>query len=159
MTKSESQKMAGAVHAFRFQEFDVSFVIRHWLFDISHSERSRHGRSFQTIRNGSPFMGFGEGFDDYEFRAGFVALMQLGINGAGEGIGIVWDDGNAAIAGSRRNAGVGDNVDGGWWMVDDARSVMRDLGLKIKIVRPGEDQELGVWGIMFGELAGAFENV
>jgi len=148
--------MAGAIRAFRFQEFDVSFVIRDWLFDISHSERSRHGRSFQTIRNGSPFMGFGEGFDDYEVRAGFVALMQLGINSAGEGIGIVRDDGNAAKSGSRRNAGVGDNVDGGWWMVDD---VMHDLGLKIKVVRPGEDQELGFWRIMFGELAGAFENV
>ena len=58
-------------------------------------------------------MGFRERFDDNQLRAGFVALVQFGINGPGERLRIVRYDGNAAEPRNGGDMGVRDHVDGG----------------------------------------------
>ena len=104
-------------------------------------------------------MGFGQRFDDNQSRPGLIALVQFGINGASECFRIVGDDRDTAEQRNGRDMGVGDDVDGGCWMLGAGGCVMRELGLEIVIVFPGQNEELGSWGVMFWELAGAFEDV
>ena len=82
-----------------------SVVIHH-----SHPGISRGCRSFQTIRDGSPFTAFRGRFDHDQFRSGLVAPVQLCVQRTGESFGIVRDDADTRETGGGWNAGVGEDV-------------------------------------------------
>jgi hypothetical protein len=46
----------------------------------------------EAVGDGAPGFLWGRGFDNDEGRAGFVALMKLGVKGAGVGFGVVGEN-------------------------------------------------------------------
>ena len=67
-------------------------------------------RSFQTVGNRAPFIGFGQSFDHNEFSPRFIAAVQLGINRPGKRLGIVRNDTHAAKSFAGGYLGVSNNV-------------------------------------------------
>ena len=58
-------------------------------------------------------MGLGEGFDDDKTSAVLIALMKFGVEGAGEGFGVMGNDTDAAEGLGGWDVGVRDDVAGG----------------------------------------------
>src|SRR5436190_14082050 len=66
--------------------------------------------SGQTVSNCIPFKGLGDGFYYDQFRAGFVTLVKFGVDGTGEGFGVVRDYSDPAEVVLRGDVRVGDEV-------------------------------------------------
>ena len=71
-----------------------------------------HGWVPEAIGESLPGGGVGQGFHDDGGRACVVAAMEFCVEGAGEGLGVVGNDGDAVGAGAGGYATVGDDMDG-----------------------------------------------
>ena len=77
-TNTDSQEKSSAISAFFCGN-------PQWLLVRS------AGRPVQTIRNGMPFICFGQGFDHDQLCARCVAFVQLGVDGSRERLGVMWN--------------------------------------------------------------------
>ena len=67
-------------------------------------------RAFQPVRDRAPFLRVGRRFHHDQFRARFVALMQLGVQRPRKSLCVVRHDTDPAEAFRGRNPRVGDHV-------------------------------------------------
>ena len=67
------------------------------------------GGAAEAVGDGGPFGGVGGRFNDDQSGAGGIAAIELGVEGAGKGFGIVRDDIDGAEAASLGDGGVGDD--------------------------------------------------
>ena len=78
---------------------------------LGHCENLRRSAA-EAVGDAGPFGGFGEGFHDDEPGAFFVAAVQLAIEAAGEGFGVVRDHAHVRELPAERDVCMREHVSG-----------------------------------------------